>query len=56
MKNQSTFTAISLKEQATIIGGEDKKPKSKSKQVSKKGDVTIGDGNKVIINIFTFDF
>jgi|LauGreSuBDMM15SN_2_FD.fasta_scaffold531257_1 hypothetical protein len=56
MKHQATFTAISLKEQATIIGGEDKKPRPKTKTVTKKGDVTIGNGNKVIINIFTFDF
>jgi hypothetical protein len=56
MKNQSIFTAISLKEQATIIGGEENKPKPKSKTLTKKGGVTIGNGNKVIINIFTFDF
>lgn len=56
MKNQATFTAMSVYEQATIIGGENTKPKPKSKPVSKKGDVTVGDGNKVIINIFTFDF
>lgn len=56
MKHQTTCTAISLKEQATIIGGEDNKPRPKTKILTKKGDVTIGNGNKVIINIFTFDF
>ena len=29
MKNQATFTALSLIEQATIIGGENTKPKPK---------------------------
>ena len=55
MKNELTFTSISLDEQFSIIGGEDKKPAPK-KTPKNNGNVTFGDGNKVVINILTFSF
>ncbi len=52
MKNQLTISAISLEEQLTIMGGVDTAAKPKPKTPTKKtGDVTIGDGNTIIIKI-----
>ena len=55
MRNELTFTSISFDEQLAIIGGEDTATKPK-KAPKKDGGVTVGDGNKVVINIFTFSF
>lgn len=59
MKNELTFTAISLEEQIRILGGEDMAPKPKKNVTTQpKSKVSVGDGNTFIFNldIFTFKF
>ncbi len=52
MKNQ----LITIEEQLLIIGGVDKKPVKPKHKPKKETNVTIGDGNKTVINILNFNF
>jgi hypothetical protein len=57
MKNELTFTTISLDEQVRIIGGEDIIPKPKPKpKTTPKSTVFVGDGNTIVIKFEIFKF
>jgi hypothetical protein len=57
MKNELTFTTISLDEQVRIIGGEDTIPKPKPKKnTNPKSTVFVGDGNTIVIKFEIFNF
>ena len=59
MKNELTFTTISLDEQVRIIGGEDIIPKPKPKpktNTTPKSTVFVGDGNTIVIKFEIFKF
>ena len=57
MKNQLTFTTISLEEQVRIFGGEDTIPKPKKATPTKpKSSIFVGDGNTIVIKFEIFNF
>lgn len=57
MKNQLTFTTISLNEQIRIIGGEENAPKPKKSTTTKpKSNVVLGDGNTIVFKFEILNF